>query len=340
MRFSQTKTGKVKCPKCGGEDVIRKGTRKVKLGIRQFYYCKNCGGSFVNRKLTHKTYNPKIIVNAINSYNLGNTLEEAAKLTNSRFKVNVSKSSVHSWLNEFKNICPYHNLRTEILKKYGKDIMVTKTFEHNGLNYNFKYHKGKTDILCNHHPPLAEYLKGFENGCPEFFENNERCSQLKIDITPKKSGSYNLACKLAGLALKAAGNNKERHTLIENFMLINDSSTIACEVPVWLWEKNINAGVCGHIDILQIRNNKIYILDYKPNANRENEKKVASQLFLYASGMSFRTKIPLTEYRCAWFDEHNYYEFNPADAKVKYPPPAQKKTATKTKTRTNSGNIR
>jgi hypothetical protein len=33
---------------------------------------------------------------------------------------------------------------------------------------------------------------------------------------------------------------------------------------------------------------------------------------------------PLTEYGCAWFDEHNYPEFNPADAKVKYNPHPKK----------------
>ena len=37
-------------------------------------------------------------------------------------------------------------------------------------------------------------------------------------------------------------------------MLINDKATIACEVPVWHWEKEIYKGVTGHIDMLQVRN--------------------------------------------------------------------------------------
>jgi hypothetical protein len=96
-------------------------------------------------------------------------------------------------------------------------------------------------------------------------------------------------------------------------MLINDSSTIACELPIWFWDKKLDLGICGHIDILQIRNKKIYILDYKPKADKENDKKVASQLFLYAIGLSFRTNINLKNFRCAWFDENNYYEFDPID---------------------------
>jgi hypothetical protein len=42
--------------------------------------------------------------------------------------------------------------------------------------------------------------------------------------------------------------------MVETFMLINDKATIACEVPVWYWEKEIYNGVTGHIDMLQVRN--------------------------------------------------------------------------------------
>ncbi|MFH1127050.1 MAG: hypothetical protein ABIG84_07820 [archaeon] len=101
-------------------------------------------------------------------------------------------------------------------------------------------------------------------------------------------------------------------------MLINDSSTIACEVPVWLWEKNINQGISGHVDLLQIRNGLVYILDFKPDAILENEQKVASQMFFYASGLSFRTGIKMKNFRCAWFDNRHYFEFEPSKAKVKF----------------------
>lgn len=310
----------VRCPKCNGRNVIRKGRRKTKFGYRQFYYCKDCGEGFIGSRLLNKTYGPRVITNAISYYNLGNTLEESAKLTNRRFKVNISKSSVHQWLKEFREICTYHKLRSKVLKNYGKEITFSKTFEHNGLSYNFKCHKPKLEMLCNR-PSLMEYIEGFERGCPKFFDAIEnRCSQLRIDVKIKKHGGYyNNACKLASLALKSAKNNKERHALVENFMLINDSSTIACEVPVWLWEKNLDIGISGHIDLLQIRQGKIYVIDFKPEAERENENKVASQLYLYASALSFRTRIPLENLRCAWFDDKVYYEFNPIEAKVRFP---------------------
>ena len=61
------------------------------------------------------------------------------------------------------------------------------------------------------------------------------------------------------------------------------------------------------------------VLDFKPGAAREKVEKVASQLFFYASGLSFRTGIKLDKFRCAWFDEKVYFEVEPARAGVKFP---------------------
>jgi len=315
---------RVICPECNGKNVIKRGRRKTKFGYRQSYYCKGCGKGFIGSKLSNKTYGPKVITNAITSYNLGNTLDESAKLVNRRFKVSTTKSSIHRWIEEFRDICTYHKLRATVLKNYGKGkgILFSKTFEHNGLAYNFRYHKPKLEIFCNGNgfSSLTEYIKGFEHGCPvRFFEEDDRCSQLRIDVKIKKEGRYNLACRLADFALKSCSSNRERHSIVENFMLVNDSSTIATEVPVWFWEKNLDVGICGHIDLLQARQGKIFVLDFKPGAEKENENKVASQLYLYASGLSFRTGIPLDGFRCAWFDGSICYEFNPKEARVRFP---------------------
>ncbi len=273
------------------------------------------------RKMINKAYPPKIITYALTAYNLGSTLEESAKTINRRFKTGVTKSSVHRWVEEFKGICTYHKIRPLILKNYDdRDMLFSKVFEHNGLAYDFKYHKPKLELLCNGFSPLIDYIKGFEDGCPKYFGDiQNRCSGTRINVKITRQGKYNNACRLAELALNACERNKERHSSVENFMLANDSSTIACEVPVWLWEKNLDTGLSGHIDMLQIRNNKIYILDFKPDAAFENEQKVASQLFFYASGLSFRTRIPLERFACAWFDETVYFEFDPSTSNVRFP---------------------
>lgn len=54
--------------------------------------------------------------------------------------------------------------------------------------------------------------------------------------------------------------------------------------------------ITGHIDVLQIRNGKIHILDYKPGANKE---KPIEQLMVYALALSRRTHLPLYDFVCA-----------------------------------------
>lgn len=77
----------------------------------------------------------------------------------------------------------------------------------------------------------------------------------------------NHATRLAALALPTSPNNKKRHETLQQFMLLNDSVTVAVEVPVYLTQDDItyyrNRGftldfdtdlITGHIDFLQIRN--------------------------------------------------------------------------------------
>jgi len=304
----------IRCPNCIGKNIIKYG----RYGNEQVYYCKICKKKFMNKGLKNKSYTPIMITSAITYYNLGNTLDETARLINRRFKIKVSKSSVHNWVKEFSAICTYGKLRPRVIKKYGDKIVFSYSFDHSGLTYNFRYHLPKVELLCSHYPSLIHFLKDMEKRCPsDIFQENKRCSQLKVDVKIKKDVRLNQACRLAGLALAACKKNKERHNMVEEFMLKNDSSTIACEVPVWYWEKNLNLGICGHIDILQLRRGKIYVLDFKPMAAQEKEQNVASQLYLYASGLSFRTRLPLKMFRCAWFDDQVYYEFNPMESKVK-----------------------
>lgn len=278
-----SKPNDVKCPHCSDGNIVKYGHSNSK----QIFYCKNCRKRFTNKALKNKTYNSKVITCSITWYNLGNTLEQSAKYVNRRFKVKVSKSSVHNWIKEFSDICSYDKLRSQVIKKYtNKNIIFSFSFKHSGLTYDFQYHIPKLEILSSKHPMLMQYLRNMENRCPsDIFKENERCSQIKLkDVKIKKQKRYNQACKLAGLALKACDKNIERHNRVEAFMLVNDSSTVACEVPVWFWDKKLDLGVCGHIDLLQIRQGKIYVLDFKPNAFKEKENKVASQLYLYARG--------------------------------------------------------
>ena len=115
-------------------------------------------------------------------------------------------------------------------------------------------------------------------------------------------------------------------------MLANDSSTVAIEIPIWLTEDEISdlearygielaAGgaprsITGHIDFLQVRNDAVHVLDYKPDA-RTN--KPIAQLAIYALALTVRVPgLKLFDIKCAWFNEEEYNEFFPRTLFVKH----------------------
>src|SRR3989338_1564134 len=157
---------------------------------------------------------------------------------------------------------------------------------------------------------------------------NQRASQIKFNhLRINQIKKQNQANQLAKLALNLASTNNDRHQSVQDFMLINDSTTIAAEVPVYLtnWDvgyyRNQNGfifpldayttPITGHIDILQIRNGLLHILDYKPEAEKQNP---TEQLTIYALALASRTKLALKDFKCAWFDENYYFEFFPLHA--------------------------
>jgi len=194
----------------------------------------------------------------------------------------------------------------------------------NNVLINVKNKNLTSENKINENKNSNETIKSLNIGAGQQI-NDQRASQIKFEhLKIETKSKNNLACKLASLALNLAASNKERHQKIQDFMLINDSTTIATEVPIYLtnWDagyyRNQNGfifplnsyttPITGHIDILQIRNGLIHILDYKPDAGKI---KPIEQLTIYAMALSRKLNLPLYFFKCAWFDENNYYEFFP-----------------------------
>jgi ATP-dependent exoDNAse (exonuclease V) beta subunit len=288
--------------------------RKLRFETVQTYQCTSCGRRFQEKGLPHKKYTHQVIYDALILYHQGFTLDETRKQVNKRFKVNIGVSTIHHWVNEFDYLCPIRSVRDHFSD--AESILFRKRFDHENLDYEFMYHSYKMEKkVRSTFPFLYQYLKRFEQGCPdEFFEIGKRCSQPLFDTKVQPERCKNLACDMAGFSVNAARNNYQRHDVVEEFMLVNDTATVACEVPVWYWEKGVDQGVTGHIDLLQVRNDMVYILDYKPDAAKD--RKAAGQLYHYAVALSFRARVPFDDMCCAWFDKDDYFEFEPARVKA------------------------
>lgn len=225
--------------------------------------------------------------------------------------------------NEFTNLSKYY----EPIKQYLNKIP-TKQFPHHIFNtynpnkYNQQKHQAPQDLqdAASSDADIAR-IKNINA------KNNQesRASQLKFThLKITHLSKTNQANKLASLALNLSKSNKDRHKVIQDFFITNDSTTIATEIPIYLTKDDINyfkrkgfsinltnTPITGHIDILQIRNGLIHILDYKPEAKTTNP---IQQLIIYALALASRTKLDLKSIKAAWLDENNYFEFFPLHA--------------------------
>jgi len=207
---------------------------------------------------------------------------------------------------------------TSLRKRYVQDpneALHSRTFDHK-QEYKFAFHRLKTNLLCKRRfPQIRRYLWRISENCPnEVFQRSDgaRCSDgnlphLALHLVRKETNAQ----ALAKLGLLLAKRSKERHPAIQHFMLVNDSATVAVEVPVYLYpyeapDLELTGALTGHIDVLQIRGNRVWILDYKPDAKREKQAKY--QIYLYARALSVRTGIPLSQFAMAYFDDKDYFD--------------------------------
>lgn len=287
-----------------------------------------------------------MILSALTDYDIGFTLEETAARLKKKTNRNVSPSTVASWLEQYKRHCSYRRLRAQGLSRYPANQTIRAIKLYHRQIYSYAYHRPKLEFLRagilddkrsgdTHFTPLADFLESVPSDCPHDLFRREgdrkaRASQAPPTFADTSHAIVNVrenaATHTAALIIPAVGNNKLRHETLQRFMLANDSVTVAVEIPIWLREQDIaaiesrwgialapnsSAGdrtITGHIDFLQIRNGAIHILDYKPDATTN---KPFAQLTIYALALSHLTGIPLFDFKCAWFNEHQYCEFFP-----------------------------
>ena len=204
-------------------------------------------------------------------------------------------------------VCLYVQPLSQAVLVSEEEVIQSRTFSHR-QEYKFKFHRLKANILCKRQfPQIRRYLWHIAENCPNelFQEGGARCSdgnlpELGLQLVRKDTN----AVPLARLGLVLAKHRRGRHEAIQRFMLANDSAPIAVGVPVYRYpneapDLKLADVLTGHIDVLQIRYGKVWILDYKPEAKRETRAKF--QLYLYAKALSTRTRISALSIRSRLF---------------------------------------
>lgn len=371
------------CPHCGTKDFVKRGIRPNKHQTVQLYLCRNheCGKTFTSRTIKGKQFPWPLVLDAVSYHNLGYTFEETAKILDAKHGIRPQPETIAKWYEEYKPLCRFERLRpyaVKILSAWREgakrnaqahikknpnrkidlprfDMVETTTLAHRQL-YRFRYHRPKLILALEEYGNrnfgrLMEYLDVVSTETPhQYFSDGERMSEIrskfdKTDMIVK--GKNNFANSLTKFVLQGVPNNKDRHEVLQRFMIANDSVTVATEVPVYIRKEDVEymeqvlkfkiterdpdivseedeGGmvrfkgkkrlvpfpdlITGHIDLVQVRNRQVHILDYKPNAAKE---KPLEQLTWYALALSRLTGLRLYEFKCAWFDEHDYFEFYP-----------------------------
>ena len=323
------------CPTCACKLTVKKGVRRNRLQTLQVFRCTECLHRFTGAAGKNKTYPLRLILETVSTFNLGYSITETQQILRRRFHQNIPERTISSWLTEHRALSTYARLRTERKKIFAPEIILRSiTFYHQQV-YRHQVHRAKLQILLGtplhrDFEPLKRYLVDLEHNFPhQLFQSTEhRSSKFPAELRPPITRKENHATRTAALVLPTSPSNKKRHETLQRFMLVNDSVTIAVEIPVYLTQDDIgyyrtrsfdlefdSNVITGHIDFLQIRNGNIHILDYKPDARKEKHAHV--QLTIYALALARRTGLPLKFFKCGWFDEKDYFEFFPLQAVYK-----------------------
>ncbi|MFW9822857.1 MAG: hypothetical protein ACFFE4_07985 [Candidatus Thorarchaeota archaeon] len=212
----------------------------------------------------------------------------------------------------------------------------TKLFIHQNIPYSFnwnkQHHKNIYSQITSNREELNKlklHFKRVYNGLiPNYLFNSRnlpRISQFKIrGIKSAFIKSFSKKLIRTG-QIELSGSNSKLPQHAQNVMeifkvnkiqgipghepilkniLIKDKNSIAIEVPVW--NEAENKLITGHIDLIQVENDVVKVIDYKPEGN-----------FLYSLpqvamyGFLLKEKLKIKNLKCISFNKHEAWEYDP-----------------------------
>lgn len=262
------------CPYCQSREVVKRGQRKNKYQSVQLYQCKHCQKAFTKQLIKNKHYPLKVILEAVSLYNLGYSQAKASQLLKEKYGLAIKPSTISNWKEELKPLCRYDRLRSKAARLYPPPKTIQSYIFRHQQVYYYRCHQAKLDLLLQtkefaKFKPLKTWLQTVKKNCPhDLFQAGERSSRAKAAIALNQvqvNHIKNHATRLAQLVLQAVGHNRLRHKALQQFMLANDSVTVAMEIPVYLKPQDIkhfkkkqnfqipfplNQTITDHIDLL------------------------------------------------------------------------------------------
>ncbi len=94
------------------------------------------------------------------------------------------------------------------------------------------------------------------------------------------------------------------HEPVLKRILLKDKNSLAIEIPIWNNKKN--TFITGHIDLIQIENDVVKVIDYKPEG-----KFLVSLPQVATYGFLIKSKLKIQNLKCLTFNKYEAWEYNP-----------------------------
>ncbi|UCG68302.1 MAG: IS1 family transposase [Thermoplasmata archaeon] len=144
------------CPNCKStQAVVKSGTRTLKEDTIQMYLCKTCKKRFSDRKFSHTSYSPKLILSALTYYNMGHTLDMTIRTMRRKYKTKIPLTTLRNWIKRYGDELPFTKLRKKYDLNPNQTIKTRKLFH--PQPHLFKVHTLKLNIKGKQFPQLKRY---------------------------------------------------------------------------------------------------------------------------------------------------------------------------------------
>jgi transposase-like protein len=93
------------CRICKSSDLIRSGTRKLKNGLRQLYFCKSCGYKFsVDEGFSKMKSDPKIVVSALDLFFKGLSYRKIVDHIKQNYHMEYTHPAILKWVRKYTDL--------------------------------------------------------------------------------------------------------------------------------------------------------------------------------------------------------------------------------------------
>jgi hypothetical protein len=169
------------------------------------------------------------------------------------------------------------------------------------------------EVMTNFQKLLKWIKYAFVIGLPGDIDTYESCSSATTPqprTVEKMIGDENEILELMK-GVNYRGTSQYQHELVARHFITNDSKCIATEMPLWLMSKDSpnTKPWGGSVDIVRVpHTNRIQLWDFKPDADKVDQKKVGPQMARYGIMLSKVANIKLEEIDLFYFDEKSTYK--------------------------------